>query len=71
VGATSVTYRAGNLAVTGVTAGSAAPALIRRATRGTVSTRTGRISVQAPELDPLTLAEETLGALRRSVDRTT
>jgi transcription-repair coupling factor (superfamily II helicase) len=65
-GATSVTYRSGNLAVTGVTAGSPAPALIRRATGGTVSTRTGRISVQAPELDPLTLSEETLRALRRS-----
>jgi transcription-repair coupling factor (superfamily II helicase) len=69
-GATSVTYRAGNLAVTGVTAGSAAPALIRRATGGTVSTRTGRVSVQAPDLDPLTLAEETLRALQRAVDRT-
>jgi transcription-repair coupling factor (superfamily II helicase) len=66
VGATSVTYRAGNLAVTGVTAGSAVPALIRRATGGTVSTRMGRISVHAPELDPLTLAEETLRALQRS-----
>jgi transcription-repair coupling factor (superfamily II helicase) len=65
-GATSVTYRSGNLAVTGVTGGSGAPALIRRATGGTVSTRTGRISVQAPELDPLTLSEETLRALRRS-----
>jgi transcription-repair coupling factor (superfamily II helicase) len=65
-GATSVTYRAGNLAVTGVTAGSAVPALIRRATGGTVSTRTGRISVHAPELDPLTLAEEMFRALQRS-----
>jgi transcription-repair coupling factor (superfamily II helicase) len=65
-GATSVTYRAGNLAVTGVTAGAAAPALIRRATGGNVSTRTGRVSVQAPDLDPLTLAEETLRALQRS-----
>ena len=64
VGATSVTYRAGTLAVTGVTAGSAAPALIRRATGGTVTTRTGRTSVSAPELDPLTLAEETLRALK-------
>jgi transcription-repair coupling factor (superfamily II helicase) len=62
-GASSVTYRSGNLTVTGATAGSAAPALIRRATGGTVTTRTGRISVRAPELDPLTLAEETLRAL--------
>ncbi len=62
-GASSVTYRSGNLTVTGATAGSAAPALIRRATGGPVTTRTGRISVRAPELDPLTLAEETLRAL--------
>jgi transcription-repair coupling factor (superfamily II helicase) len=65
-GASSVTYRSGNLTVTGATAGSAAPALIRRATGGTITTRTGRISVRAPELNPLTLAEETLRALVRS-----
>jgi hypothetical protein len=46
--------------------GSAAPALIRKATGGTVTTRTGRISVRAPELDPLTLAEESLRALARA-----
>ncbi|MGH3145275.1 MAG: TRCF domain-containing protein, partial [Rubrobacter sp.] len=66
VGATSVTYRSGSLSVSGVTAGSAAPALIRRSTGGTVSTRTGRTSVRAPGLDPLTLAEETLRAMQRS-----
>jgi transcription-repair coupling factor (superfamily II helicase) len=65
-GASSVTFRSGNLTVTGATAGSAAPALIRKATGGTVTTRTGRISVRAPEHDPLTLAEETLRALVRS-----
>ena len=65
-GAGSVTYRSGNLTVTGATEGSAAPALIRRATGGTVTARTGRVSVRAPELDPLTLAEETLRALVRS-----
>jgi transcription-repair coupling factor (superfamily II helicase) len=65
-GASSVTFRSGNLTVTGATAGSAAPALIRRATGGTLTTRTGRISVRAPEHDPLTLAEETLRALIRS-----
>jgi transcription-repair coupling factor (superfamily II helicase) len=64
-GASSVTYRSGNLTVTGATTGSAAPALIRRATGGTVTTRTGRISVRAPEQDPLTLTEETLRALVR------
>jgi transcription-repair coupling factor (superfamily II helicase) len=65
-GASSVTFRSGGLTVTGATAGSAAPALIRKATGGTVTTRTGRISVRAPEQDPLTLAEETLRALIRS-----
>ncbi|MDP9478607.1 MAG: hypothetical protein M3R38_23485, partial [Actinomycetota bacterium] len=70
VGATSVTYRSGNLTVTGVTAEAAAPALIRRATGGTVSTRTGRTSVRAQELDPLTLAEETLRAMQRSAGAT-
>ncbi|HYQ84182.1 MAG TPA: TRCF domain-containing protein, partial [Rubrobacter sp.] len=65
-GASSVTFRSGNLTVTGATAGSAAAAFIRRATGGTVTTRTGRISVRADEQDPLTLAEETLRALIRS-----
>jgi transcription-repair coupling factor (superfamily II helicase) len=65
-GASSVTFRSGNLTVTGATAGSAAPALIRKATGGTLTSRTGRISVRAPEHDPLTLAEETLRALVRS-----
>jgi transcription-repair coupling factor (superfamily II helicase) len=67
VGASSVTYRSDNLTVTGGTVGSAAPALIRKATGGTVTTRTGRISVRAPGLDPLALAEESLRALVRSV----
>jgi transcription-repair coupling factor (superfamily II helicase) len=65
-GASSVTYRSGNLTVTGAAEGPAAPALIRRATGGTVTTRTGRVSVRSPEQDPLTLAEETLRALARS-----
>jgi transcription-repair coupling factor (superfamily II helicase) len=65
-GASSVTFRSGNLTVTGATAGAAAPALVRKATGGTVTTRTGRISVRIPEHDPLTLAEETLRALVRS-----
>ncbi|HZC84095.1 MAG TPA: transcription-repair coupling factor, partial [Rubrobacter sp.] len=66
VGATSVTYRSDNLTVTGVTAGAAAPALIREATGGTVTTRTGRTSVRAPGQDPLALAEESLRALART-----
>jgi transcription-repair coupling factor (superfamily II helicase) len=64
VGATSVTYRSDNLTVTGATAGSAA--LIRKATGGIVTTRTGRISVRALDLDPLTVAEESLRALARA-----
>jgi transcription-repair coupling factor (superfamily II helicase) len=66
VRATSVTYRSENLTITGATAGSAAPALIRKATGGTVTTRTGRTSVRAPGLDPLALAEESLRALVRT-----
>jgi transcription-repair coupling factor (superfamily II helicase) len=66
-GASSVTYRSGNLTVTGATSsGSASPALVREATGAAVTTRTGRISVRAPEHDPLTLAEITLRALVRS-----
>jgi transcription-repair coupling factor (superfamily II helicase) len=66
VGASSVTYRSDNLTVTGATAGSAAPALIRKATGGTVTTRTGRTSVRAPGSNPLFLAEESLRALARA-----
>jgi transcription-repair coupling factor (superfamily II helicase) len=66
VGATSVTYRSDNLTVTGATAGSAGPALIRKATGGTVTTRTGRTSVRAPGSNPLVLAEESLRALARA-----
>jgi transcription-repair coupling factor (superfamily II helicase) len=66
VGATSVTYRSDNLTVTGVTAGSAGPALITKATGGTVTTRTGRTSVRAPGSNPLFLAEESLRALARA-----
>jgi transcription-repair coupling factor (superfamily II helicase) len=64
VGASSVTYRSGNLTVTGATA--VAPDLLRKATGGTVTTRTGRTSVRAPGLDPLPLAEEVLRTLARS-----
>jgi transcription-repair coupling factor (superfamily II helicase) len=67
VGASSVTYRTGNLTVTGATAADqAVPDLLRKATGGTVTTRTGRTSVRAPGLDPLTLAEEVLRTLARS-----
>jgi transcription-repair coupling factor (superfamily II helicase) len=66
VGASSVTYRTGNLTVTGATAGPAAPDLLRKATGGTVTARTGRTSVRAPGSDPLTLAEEVLRTLARS-----
>src|SRR5215217_2416758 len=66
VGATSVTYRSDNLTITGATVGSADPALIRKATGGTVTTRTGRTSVRAPGSNPLVLAEESLRALARA-----
>ena len=60
-GASSVTFRSGNLAVTGVTAGRGPEALMRKATGGTVTQR-GRARIarpRAPNIDPLTLAEET------------
>jgi transcription-repair coupling factor (superfamily II helicase) len=66
VGATSVTYRSDNLTITGATVGSADPALIRKATGGTVTTRTGRISLRAPGSNPLVLAEESLRTLARA-----
>jgi transcription-repair coupling factor (superfamily II helicase) len=66
IGASSVTYRSDNITITGATAGSAAPALIRKATGGTVTARTGRTSVLAPALNPLVLAEESLRALARA-----
>ena len=64
-GATSVSYRSGSLAVSGVTAGSAAPAMLRRATGGTVTVRTGRVSVRS-EQAPLELAEKALRALEEA-----
>jgi transcription-repair coupling factor (superfamily II helicase) len=66
VGATSVTYRSDNLTITGATVGSADPSLIRKATGGTVTTRTGRISLRAPGSNPLFLAEESLRTLARA-----
>jgi len=66
VGATSVTYRSDNLTITGATVGSADPALIRKATGGTVTTRTGRISLRAPGSNPLFLAEDSLRTLARA-----
>ena len=66
VGATAVNYRSGTLSITGVTATAAAPALIRKATKGTVAGRDGRITVRDSALGPLELAEETLRALERA-----
>ncbi len=66
VGATSVNFRSGTLNVTGVTAGAAAPALVRRATGGTVGGREGRVTLRDSSLPPLELAEKTLKALEKA-----
>ena len=49
-------------------AGSAAPAVLRKATGGTVTTREGRITVRAlgGDIEPLALAEDALGGSRRT-----
>ena len=65
VGATAVNYRSGTLSITGITTTAAAPALIRRATGGTVAGREGRVTVSGSPLGALELAEETLRALTR------
>ena len=65
VGATAVNYRSGTLSITGITTTAAAPALIRRATGGTVAGREGRVTVSGSSLGALELAEETLRALTR------
>ena len=65
VGATAVNYRSGTLSITGITTMAAAPALIRRATGGTVAGREGRVTVSGSSLGALELAEETLRALTR------
>jgi transcription-repair coupling factor (superfamily II helicase) len=63
VGASSVTYRSGALAVVGVTADPAAQALIREETGGVIGGREGRATVRGSSLDPLALAEAALRAL--------
>ena len=65
VGATAVNYRSGTLSITGITTTAAAPALIRRATGGTVAGREGRVTVSGSSLGALEIAEETLRALAR------
>jgi transcription-repair coupling factor (superfamily II helicase) len=65
VGATAVNYRSGTLSITGITTTAAAPALIRRATGGTVAGREGRVTVSGSSLGALELAEETLRAFAR------
>ncbi|MDQ3638099.1 MAG: transcription-repair coupling factor, partial [Actinomycetota bacterium] len=69
VGATAVNYRSGALSITGVTATVAAPALIRKATRGTVGGREGRVTVNGSALSSVELAEETLRAIQQAVGR--
>ena len=69
VGATAVNYRSGTFSITGITASSAGPALIRKATGGVVAGREGRITVRGSGLNPLELAERTLRALKLSGDQ--
>ena len=64
--ATAVNYRSGTLSITGVTTTAAAPALVRKATGGTVAGREGRVTVSGSSLSALELAEETLRALARA-----
>jgi len=67
IGATAVAYRSGTLSISGVTAGAAAPALLRRATGGVVGGRAGRITVSGSAMGPVELAETALRALPGSV----
>ena len=68
-GSPAVSYRAGALGVSGVTASAASAAsLIRRAVGATsVGGREGRVTVRGSSMGPLQLAEETLRALKRAV----
>ena len=63
VGASSVTYRSGTLAIVGVTADHD---LIEKETGGVVGGREGRMTVRRSELDPPALAEAALRALKHS-----
>src|SRR3712207_1594270 len=62
-GATSVTFRSGTLAVSGVTAGPVHSARIRKNTGGVLGGREGRVTVSGSDLGPLELAETTLRLL--------
>jgi hypothetical protein len=59
-GKSRVAYRTGTSSVTGVTATTAAPSLIRRAVGGVVGGREGRVTVRGSTVNLLQLAEETL-----------
>ena len=63
VGASSVTYRSGTLAVVGVTAGPAAQDLVQKVTGGVVAGREGRVTVRGSSLDALALAQAVLRIL--------
>ena len=67
IGATSVSYRSGSLSVSGVRPGPAAPAILRKATGGTVTAREGRVAVRTPDKDPLELAEAALAGLSQAL----
>jgi transcription-repair coupling factor (superfamily II helicase) len=63
IGASSVTYRSGTLAVVGVTADPAAQERLRKDTGGVDGGREGRVTVRGSSLDPLALAEAALRVL--------
>jgi hypothetical protein len=63
VGASSISYRSGALAVVGVTTDLVSQALIRKEVGGVVAGREGRVTVRGSSLDPLALAEAALRAL--------
>jgi transcription-repair coupling factor (superfamily II helicase) len=69
IGASSVTYRSGALAVVGVTADPAAQMLVQERTGGVVGARVGRVTVRGSSLDALALAETALRALGRTPGR--
>jgi transcription-repair coupling factor (superfamily II helicase) len=66
VGASSVTYRSGTLAVVGVTADPAAQERLRRDTGGGVAGREGRVTVRGSSLGALDLAERALRAFQHA-----
>jgi transcription-repair coupling factor (superfamily II helicase) len=63
IGASSVTYQSGTLAIVGVIADPAAQMYLQEQTGGVVGGRVGRVTVRGSSLDALALAETALRAL--------